>query len=126
MLIKRILAYILDVYLTSLVQLIIFSLYRFADSGVFRLSMFYVVKNFWFLYLFLSLFYFFTAEYFFQKTVGKKIFKLEVIFTNRNLKSIFIRTVIRLIPIDVFFILIYRKTLHDILSKTVVMRSENI
>lgn len=124
MLLKRFFAYSLDSYIINLIQLLLFSLYRFITTGVFRLSMLYIVNNFLIIYIFLYLSYFFISEYLYNKTVGKKLFKLEVIFAERDLKSIMIRTIIRLVPIDIFFILIFKKTLHDILSKTDVILSD--
>lgn len=120
--INRIFAYILDFYIVSLSQFFLFAIFNFLKTGVFHLSMLYVIENFKFLFIFFYLLYFFICEFVYGKTIGKKIFKLEVVYVKKDLKSIFIRTIVRLIPIDVFFILINRRTLHDILSKTNVVR----
>lgn len=124
--IKRIFAYILDLYLVSLSQFLLFAIYNFLQTGVFHLSMLYVINNFKFLFIFFYLFYFFVCEFIYRKTIGKKIFKLEVVYSKRDLKSIFIRTIVRLVPIDVFFILINRRTLHDILSNTNVIEKKEV
>lgn len=118
---KRILAYLLDGYLITTIQLIIYSLYNYFVSGEFRLSMLYMITNFRFLFIFIYLFYFFICEFLWKKTLGKKIFKLEVMYEKRDLKSIIIRTISRLIPVDLFAILIYKRTLHDIFSRTNVI-----
>ena len=109
--IKRVFAYLFDCYLITTIQLVAYSIYNFCDTGEFRLSMLYVINNFKFFFIFFYLFYFFTGEYIYRKTIGKKIFKLEVVYSKRDLKSILIRTLVRLVPIDVFFILVYKKTL---------------
>lgn len=124
--IKRVLACVLDIYLVTLIQLLMYTLYNFFRFGQFRLSMLYVIDNFRILFVFFFFLYYFISEYLFRKTIGKRIFKLEVIFTRRDLKTIIIRTIIRLVPIDVFFILIYKKTLHDILSKTDVVETKKV
>ncbi|MEC5157479.1 RDD family protein [Chryseobacterium sp. MP_3.2] len=124
--IKRVLACVLDIYLVTLIQLLMYTLYNFFRVGQFRLSMLYVIDDFRILFVFFFLLYYFISEYLFRKTIGKRIFKLEVIFTRRDLKTIIIRTIIRLVPIDVFFILIYKKTLHDILSKTDVVETKKV
>lgn len=122
MLRKRIFAYILDLYIVTLSQLLIFSLYRSLDEKEFGLSFMYIITNHKYTFLFIYYIYYLVSEFLFLKTIGKKIFKLEVKFTNRNLMSIIIRTVSRLIPIDLFFIVFNRnKTLHDILSNTQVI-----
>lgn len=66
------------------------------------------------------LLYWFISEYFFSATIGKKIFKLKVVATSNRFFQIFLRTLVRLLPFDLFFILINGKPLHDILSKTSV------
>ncbi|AQX85746.1 hypothetical protein ATB97_11685 [Elizabethkingia bruuniana] len=63
------------------------------------------------------------CEYIFSKTLGKKIFKLKIVYNKNRLLSAIIRTLIRLFPFDLFFILIPKyKPLHDILAKTEVIK----
>ena len=71
--------------------------------------------------------YFFVSEMFFGKTLGKKLMKLKVIQTGNKNKfiTIFIRTISRLIPLDlVTFLIFENELLHDKISKTKVV--ENI
>ena len=71
--------------------------------------------------------YFFISEMFFDKTLGKKLMKLKVIQTDNKNKfaTIFIRTISRLIPLDLATFLIFEnELLHDKISKTKVV--ENI
>ena len=71
--------------------------------------------------------YFFVSEMFFGKTLGKKLMKLKVIQTDYKNKfaTIFIRTISRLIPLDLATFLIFEnELLHDKISKTKVV--ENI
>ena len=72
-------------------------------------------------------FYFFVSELFFDRTLGKKLMKLKVIQTENKNKftTIFIRTISRLIPLDLATFLIFEnELLHDKISKTKVV--ENI
>lgn len=121
---KRSLAYILDIYIVSLSQLILFSLYHYYHSGEFRLSMVYIIENFKILFISIGLVYFSFSEFFFSKTLGKKIFGLEVLFEKKSLKFILVRTLTRLFPLDLFFIIIFKnRVLHDYLSKSYVQKN---
>lgn len=119
---KRVFAYLSDMYIVTLFQLLLFSIYRYAIEGEFKLSMLYILSNYKYLFIFIYLMYFFVFEFYFKQTLGKKIFKLEVVFKNRNILSIVIRTLVRLIPVDLFLIILKNnKTLHDVLSGTEVI-----
>lgn len=123
MLLKRSFAYILDIYIVSLSQLVLFSLYHYYYSGEFRLSMVYIIENFKILFISIGLVYFSLCEFFFSKTIGKKIFGLEVLFEKKSLKSILFRTLIRLFPLDLFFIIIFKdRVLHDYISNSYVQK----
>ncbi len=66
--------------------------------------------------------YFFVAEVYFGKTVGKKAMNLKVIAEKNRYKSVLIRTICRLIPMDLItFIFLGDRLLHDYLSNTKVM-----
>lgn len=72
-------------------------------------------------------FYYSLQEYLFNTSIGKMIFKLKVVSAKTNEKPTFsqilIRSLSRLIPIDIFFYLFKRPIgLHDIISKTVVIK----
>ena len=83
--------------------------------------------------------YYTIQEYLFHSTIGKLLFKLEVVsadsnsFTDNETRhhsyptfyQVFIRSITRIIPFNVFFFLSKRPVgLHDILSKTVVTRQK--
>ena len=66
--------------------------------------------------------YFMISEFIFSKTIGKKIMKLEVEFEKNRIASILIRSLSRLIPLEIVsFFYFENKLLHDILSKTSVV-----
>lgn len=68
--------------------------------------------------------YYFISEYYFSRTIGKKIMKLEIVIKTNRLLSILIRTISRLIPFDpITFVLFKNKLLHDYLSNTKVISS---
>ena len=73
-----------------------------------------------------AIFYFFISEIYFGKTLGKKIMKLKVVEKESKNKFItfFIRTISRLIPLDLATFLIFENgLLHDRLSKTKVVEN---
>ena len=122
MIIKRFFAYAFDIYFVPVMQLLIFSLYRYITTGEVYPSMLYILQNFRILFISNYILYYFITEFLFNKTLGKKIFKLEVVYKNKTLLSILIRSLVRLFPLDLFFILIFKdKVLHDYLSKTLVI-----
>ncbi|ODS89406.1 MAG: hypothetical protein ABS44_04040 [Chryseobacterium sp. SCN 40-13] len=66
--------------------------------------------------------YSFVAEAYFGKTVGKKVMNLKVIAEKNRYKSVLIRSICRLIPLDLItFIFLGDQLLHDYLSNTKVM-----
>lgn len=71
--------------------------------------------------------YYFIAEMIFQKTLGKRIRNCHVVDINMNHPKawqIIIRTIVRPIPFQfVTAFLSYKRPLHDILSKTYVVKS---
>lgn len=75
-----------------------------------------------------TIFYFLFFEFFFEKTIGKMIFKFKIIgyHENKSLKrfiQVLKRTLIRLVPIDPFSIFFNEefKTWHDFVAKTKVI-----
>lgn len=68
--------------------------------------------------------YYFLFETFFARTPGKWISYSKVIDVQGkkpNMRSVFIRSLIRLTIVDMFFIPFLDKTLHDYVSKTEVV-----
>jgi len=70
--------------------------------------------------------YYFIFEYFKGQTIGKMITKSKVISSTDNNEffflRIFIRTLTRFIPIDILSYIFTSRGLHDIFSKTVVVK----
>lgn len=91
---------------------------------------------FWVLFLIIFIFYYMIQEYFFKTTIGKLAFKLKIVSAKTNISlgsekaknptlfQIFVRTIVRLLFfIDIFFFLFKRPIgLHDIISKTIVIK----
>ncbi len=80
--------------------------------------------NFGYLYFATMFFYYAICEIVFTRTVGKLISFSKVVNKNGkrpNILQIVIRSLVRLTIIDMFFIPFLDKTLHDYLSKTVVV-----
>jgi uncharacterized RDD family membrane protein YckC len=80
--------------------------------------------NFGYLYFTVLFVYYFLCELVFSRTLGKLVSFTKVVnqFGKRpNVLQILIRSVVRLTIIDMFFIPFLDKTLHDYLSKTVVV-----
>lgn len=127
---KRIIAGLID-------QILIYGFMLMVYSKLLHLNVNDIkINNQQLIYFFVfSFLYFFISEYFFQKTIGKKILNLKVIEENKSklsFKSSFIRNLIR--PIDsiglylfgLIFISLTKKSqrLGDLAAKTQVV--ENI
>ncbi|MCT3845051.1 RDD family protein [Elizabethkingia anophelis] len=114
---KRCAAYILDVYFVTITQIILFTLLDYLFFGIVNLMS--VILKYKISVLINSILYFFFCEYFFSKTLGKKVFKLKVVYKKSRFSSAVIRIITRMFPLDLFFILINsNQPLHDILAKT--------
>jgi uncharacterized RDD family membrane protein YckC len=112
----RVLNFLVD---TLLVFLLAMLFYRIWNWNVFYWG--FTPLNFgWFFFGTLFLYYF-IAEGFFSKTLGKRISYSRVV-NKQGRKAgwgrIFIRSLVRLTIIDMFFIPFLDKTLHDYLSGT--------
>lgn len=70
--------------------------------------------------------YYLSLEYFFGQTIGKMITKTKVIDVKTkkeaSFKSLLIRTLSRLIPIDFLSYFISSNGIHDLLSKTALKK----
>lgn len=80
--------------------------------------------------LFYSVFfcYYFLSELLFGKTVGKLLTKTVVVSKGGNkpsVLSLIFRTLIRMIPIEGFAFLFGSAGLHDLLSKTIVIKEKS-
>jgi uncharacterized RDD family membrane protein YckC len=78
-------------------------------------------------FLFTVFSYYFTLEFYFQKTWGKIVTRSKVVALNEEkitFRNIFLRTICRFIPIDWISYIFSRNGLHDKLSKTKVISEE--
>jgi uncharacterized RDD family membrane protein YckC len=111
---KRAFAFFIDAFFITLITFVI----MFITYSKFRFSIEFIYLLVWFLY-------FFALEFFFQKTLGKLILGLKVVITHStkpNFLLFVLRTVSRLIPIDVIPLILSNdnRCWHDRLSKTKV------
>ena len=134
---KRLVGFIIDytviILLNSVIAMLILplitSLLNINNSGD-------IGFVFWVLFLIIFIFYYMIQEYFFKTTIGKLAFKLKIVSAKTNISlgsektknptlfQIFVRTIVRLLFfIDTFFFLFKRPIgLHDIISKTIVIK----
>mgnify|MGYP000574694362 FL=1 len=134
---KRLVGFIIDytviILLNSVIAMLILplitSLLNINNSGD-------IGFVFWVLFLIIFIFYYMIQEYFFKTTIGKLAFKLKIVSAKTNISlgsektknptlfQIFVRTIVRLLFfIDIFFFLFKRPIgLHDIISKTIVIK----
>jgi hypothetical protein len=86
-------------------------------------------ENVYFFSFIIYFLYYFLQEYFFNKTIGKFITKTEIITDYKNKKyyffQILIRTITRLIILDIFSYLFTNKGLHDLCAKTEIAKINN-
>ncbi len=71
--------------------------------------------------------YYCVLEFYFQKTLGKLLSRTKVLSTNEgelSFRSVLIRTISRLIPIDFLYYFFSRRGLHDRLSNTLVVKDD--
>jgi uncharacterized RDD family membrane protein YckC len=115
----RILHFIFDFLVYLLISLLIYALAKFINPSLIRLNWTLIFTIIYFLYYFIF-------EVSFLKTPAKfltnsKVFDLKTNF-KPTITQIFIRTIVRIIPIDGFFVFFKNKLcLHDILSRTAVI-----
>ena len=70
--------------------------------------------------------YYSALEFYSHKTVGKLLTRTKVVGSYEGritFATILVRTISRLIPIDIFYYLFSRRGLHDRLSKTLVVKN---
>jgi uncharacterized RDD family membrane protein YckC len=112
----RVLNFLIDTLLVFLLSMLFFRIWNW---NVFYWG--FTPLNFgWFFFGTLFMYYF-IAEGFFRKTVGKRISYSSVVSKDGRKAGwgkIFIRSLVRLTIIDMFFIPFLDKTLHDYLSGT--------
>ena len=117
---KRILAYLIDgVILITPLQITAFLVWDITLKNYIE-NLLVIAFAFQFLPFIL---YFMISEFFFSKTVGKKVMNLTVVFEKDILSSVAIRTFARLIPLELLSFFFYDdKLLHDVLSNTKVIK----
>ena len=123
---KRLVGFIIDYTVIILLNSV-----RFLTTGEFDF-----VNGSLVISLIIFIFYYMIQEYFFKTTIGKLAFKLKIVSAKTNISlgsekaknptlfQIFVRTIVRLLFfIDIFFFLFKRPIgLHDIISKTIVIK----
>ncbi len=121
----RVLNFLVDTLVIFLISYIISKINEYyAEQFKLRNAHFKYYFNFGYLFFVVLFFYYFLAELFFKRTIGKLISFTKVVShsnTKPNVLQILIRSLVRLIIIDMFFIPFLDKTLHDYLSKTEVV-----
>lgn len=121
--IKRIIAFYIDAILSAILSLLILFVY---NKSLINFNDFPQAKILAIYQTIIFIIYYFITEYKFNKTLGKKIMGLEVIFfvpKNKKLNATIIRTLSRLIPFDILSFSLNNKGYlwHDSLSKTKVV-----
>ena len=119
---KRLIGFFID----SVIILVIYSLFVSISAEIYNARIDKIYSPLLLISPFI-VFYYSLQEYLFNTSIGKMIFKLKVVSAKTNEKPTFsqilIRSLSRLIPIDIFFYLFKRPIgLHDIISKTVVIK----
>lgn len=117
----RILNFLVDIILIFLLAYVAFKIHKWY---VFYYKITYI--NFGWFFFGTMFFYCLLFETFFAKTPGKWFTQTKVVNLSGNKPSFFaivLRSFIRLTIIDVFFIPFIDKTLHDYVSKTVVVET---
>ena len=124
---RRIFAFYLDCFFTLTCLWVIFTFDLFYDNN-FNFDEYFF--SYWALQLISIFIYYFSSEYFFGNTLGKKILKLKIINIKESnkLKQILIRTSARFIPLDgISFLFNKEQNLwHDTLSNTSVIHKKNV
>jgi uncharacterized RDD family membrane protein YckC len=107
----------IDYVIISVITLFLF--FNFVKESTVDLSMW----STWFIVYFV---YYMLFEFVFNRTPGKFLNKTKLFDSNEgkiNIVQVLIRTIIRIIPMQHYLIRsLKQRTLHDILSKTYVMR----
>lgn len=115
----RVLNFVIDTFIIFLLAFLFFKIHQ---RYVYYYRVMYL--NFgWFFFGTLFIFYF-LFEFFFRKTPGKWFTQTRVVTkkgTVPTAKEIFIRSICRLIIIDMFFIPFLDAPLHDYVSKTTIV-----
>ncbi len=121
---RRMVNFVVDTMIWLALYLLVAAL---LDQYVFHFSS-YLINYIYSISLGLILYlgYYFILEYYFGRTVGKFISRTKVIThkkPNKRIHPILTRTLLRLVPIDIFSFLFTRNGFHDQFSKTSVIRN---
>lgn len=116
---KRIYAYLIDIIIISVPMYIFIFIFWNTFIKTHPKDLVVIALGIQFLPF---LIYFFISEAFFGNTIGKKIMNLKVVTENNRFICVLIRTICRLIPLDLItFVFFKDRLLHDYLSKTKVI-----
>jgi uncharacterized RDD family membrane protein YckC len=122
LIVKRIIAFYIDAFLAAILAFFICYIY---NNGLINFDDFLQVKRLGITQSIIIILYISITEYIFNRTLGKKIMGLQVMFFNsegKKINSIVIHTLSRLIPFDIVSFSINNGDLwHDLLSKTKVV-----
>lgn len=122
LIVKRIIAFYIDAFVSVVLSFLIYYLYNNKLVNFNDLNQTQTIAT---IQLIVLIIYYLITEYKFDRTLGKKIMKLKVIFflpKGDKIKMIIIRTLSRLIPFDIISFAFNNKgdLWHDSLSKTKV------
>ena len=124
---RRIIAFYLDCFFAMIFLWLLFIFDLFYD---YNFNFDDYIFSYWGLQLISIYIYYFTCEYFFENTLGKKILNLKIVNIEETdkFKQILIRTSARFIPLDPVSFLFNKEQLlwHEVLSKTTVITNKNV
>ena len=121
---KRFYAFIVDYFITATIQgvlmmiLIINSSNQDNDSSIFLINTMFIT--------FISVSYLIFRDVIGNRSVGKKIFKLEIIDKKTKVRASFLKRIIRNItwllgPIEIFYFIIKKNRIGDKVADTIVI-----
>ena len=123
-------------YIDALVVMFLILIYKIL-TAVFKGQALYNIDSpsadYWLVLQLIFLFiYYLTSEFFFNRTIGKMIFKFRITGLEKSLKAkllkqVLLRTISRFIPFEPFSILLDERRImwHDKISKTMVVDTRN-
>lgn len=130
-LIRRFFSFYIDMTIICIISIIVYVVSQLLAGTSLSFIKNPLRENLVIIQLLVYLFYFILSDYFFYRTLGKKLLKFKIIGYQSNgklrLKQVLIRNLIKLIPIEPFSIILneeYRMW-HDMVSKTTVVDIRN-
>ena len=130
-LIRRFFSFYIDMSLISIISIIVYVVNQLLLGVSFTMIRNPLKENLVLIQLLIFLIYFIFSDYFFYRTLGKKLLKFKIIGFqyngNKRFKQVLIRNLIKLIPIEPFSIILNEehRMWHDFASKTTVVDVRN-